>query len=319
MKKRIEEIYNYIKRIVLRIFSVLKNKWIKKFLSIIIVAFCIYLIYKNFNLIKVSFNKISINPIILVISSLLSIFSHFLSIQSWYYIISSLGYKFTRIELAHTQMISAIGKYLPGKLWAYSGKIFLSHSLGISGKDSSIAIVVEIIITYMLSLSLLLITIPSSVVVGIINIPVLLVRIVGSVFCSLIFITPLIIENRNGIKKYFSHPIHLYYAIFIRAGIWIISSFSFQILVRALGLPQIDIFTAITTVTGSFLIGFLVFLLPDGLFVRETVIVYLLRNKINTTDSALLSIFFRFQIISLEFLVILIIFIIWKIEQRKRT
>jgi len=80
-----------------------------------------------------------------------------------------------------------------------------------------------------------------------------------------------------------------------------------------LGFTSISLPLAISVISSSFLVGFLAIFVPDGLVVREATIIYLLRNILTTSDATVISLVFRFQLVLIEFLTILMVVIVWRI------
>ena len=87
-------------------------------------------------------------------------------------------------------------------------------------------------------------------------------------------------------------------------------SYAFILLIQSLGYPNIGISHAISAITSSFFVGFIAVFVPDGLVVREALIIFLLRNILSTADATLISLVFRFQMVLVEFLAVLIVLFI---------
>ncbi len=318
MKKTLREIYNDLKKIALKIFKVLENVWVKRIATILIIAFGIYLLYSNFRTLQDSIASLSLNISQAVFSSALVILTFILNISSWKFIIASFGYDHKWRDMAYVQMISAIGKYIPGKIWNYSSKIYLSHQLGMPGSIASLALIVEILMTYVIGACLFLIFVPpSSLGVGNSGL-IIIMRIVGVLLGVLICISPLLVSRINWTKKFFTNPLKLYLSIFFRIGVWLFSSLSFSLLLQALGFSPINLLTLISVITGSFFIGFIVIFIPDGLLIRETIMVVLLQDFISKSNASILSIIFRGQLVILELVIILIVFLIYKRRHQEK-
>lgn len=317
MKKIFSNIYQYLKKVFLKIFRVLEIVWVKRVSSILVFTYAIYLIYQNYQSIKAAITTLTINVPLAILLSFVILVTFLLSISAWRFTVLSFGFDFKWIDMAHVQMMSAIGKYIPGSIWNYSTKIFLSRKLGMPIETSGLAIVAEVIITYLAAICLSLFLVPAEVLPCLSGNTMIFLKVLGCILLVAALLTPVLIKRSSKLNELIKNPTYLYFALLLRIFIWIISGVGFNLLVTALGLPKIGLSLAMATITSSFFIGFLAFVLPDGFVVRETVIVFMLQNVLNSSDSILLSVIYRFLLISLEFLIIFIIFVLWKIREAR--
>jgi hypothetical protein len=181
----------------------------------------------------------------------------------------------------------------------------------------SVAIIVEIVITYLTALCLFLVSFPNSVLFDTSDNFIILIRVTGIVCLTLIFLAPLLINKYAKIRQLFVNQKALFYAVLLRTCNWLISGLGFYFLTKALGFPDIGLSLASAIIPASFFVSFLVFFLPDGVVVRETIIIYMLRDVLSSADATILSLVYRFFLIILEFIVILVIFLIWKSTQKR--
>ena len=317
MKKTLLKIYESVKKIALKIFKVLENVWVKRVSTILIIIYAVYLLYSNYRTLKDSIAALTLDIPLVVLSAVIVLLTFILNISSWKYIVASFGYDYKWMDMAYIQMTSAIGKYIPGKIWNYSSKIYLSSNLGIPIKRVSVAIIVEIVITYLTALCLFLVFFPNSVLFDTSDNFIILIRVTGIVCLTLIFLAPLLINKYAKIRQLFVNQKALFYAVLLRTCNWLISGLGFYFLTKALGFPDIGLSLASAIIPASFFVSFLVFFLPDGVVVRETIIIYMLRDVLSSADATILSLVYRFFLIILEFIVILVIFLIWKSTQKR--
>jgi len=132
---------------------------------------------------------------------------------------------------------------------------------------------------------------------------------------ALVCISPLLLSKITWTSKYFRKPHKLYLSIIYRVGVWVFSSLSFSFLLQALGFSPINFLTLISVIAGSFFIGFIVIFIPDGILVRETAMVFLLQEFISKPEASILSIIFRGELVILELVIILVVFLV----HRRRT
>jgi len=307
------EMKNKAKQFVLRAFALMENVWFKRIVTTLLVIYSIYFIINQFNALRETFTNLTINPLLLLLSSLILFISVLLSVFSWSNLIAAFDYVYPWIEIARAQMLSTLGKYIPGHIWNYSSKIYLSHKLGFPIKLSGMAVIIEMIITYLMAFCLLLIFIPTAIFPAINVRFIMIFRLLGVAIFILLIIFPFLPIKFLKNKLLFKMPINVVYVVLIRAIVWVLPSFAFILLILALGYATISLPMAISVITSSFLVGFLAIFVPDGLVVREATIIFFMRNILATTDATVISLVFRFQLVIIEFLTILMVVIVWKI------
>jgi len=317
MKSFLLKLLNQTKCLISRAIKLIENVWVKRIAALFLVIYSIYFIYNQYNNLKDSFSTLSINSPLLILSSLIIIITLILSIFSWNTVIAAFGYTYSWIDIARAQMLSSIGKYIPGHIWNYSSKVYLSNKLGLPIKISGIVILVEIIITYLLAICLLLVFVPVSIFPNISNGAVILIRVIGIIVLVSLVLAPSLISRYGKQTEHIKKPKKLYNSILLRAAIWTLSSYAFNLLILSLGYTNIGMPTSISVITSSFFVGFLAIITPDGIVVREAIIIFMLRKILSEPDATILSLFFRFQLVILEFFMILIVLIIWKIRKTR--
>jgi len=196
MRKTLPEIYDAVKKIALKIFKVLENVWVKRVATILITVYAVYLLYSNYRTLKDSVAALTLNIPLIVLSAGIVLLTFILNISSWKFIVASLGYDQKWMDMAHVQMTSAIGKYIPGKIWNYSSKIYLSHKLGLPGSIASLALGVEVLLAYIIGACLFLIFVPAQIL-NVNSGLIIAMRITGGLLGSLVCIAPLLLSKIN--------------------------------------------------------------------------------------------------------------------------
>lgn len=306
--KRVKRIFDSISS---KMKIVLENVWFKRVATLFLILFAVNYLFTQYENLNLSLRSLSIDYTLLAFSSIIIAATLISSVFVWKKILISLGSSYPWIEIAKTQMLSSIGKYVPGHIWNYSSKIYLTHKLGFPIKFSGLAVIIEIAMTYMLALCLFLLFMPGTIIVKTDGPVIILMRIFGAMILLGALTAPYFLKYFYTRKNIVKNPHQLFLAILIRTGIWVFSSYAFSILVESFGFGQIGLPTAVAVITSSFFIGFLAIFTPDGLIVREAIIIYLLRNFLSKPDATILSLIFRFQLIVIEFIVILVVIIIW--------
>lgn len=310
------EIYDKAKQLARRVIQLMENVWFKRIAVTFLLGYSVYYVTSQYQGLKDALSNLTPNLPLLFFSSAVLLVSVLFSVNSWRLLIVAFGYTFPWIDIAHAQMLSMLGKYIPGHIWNYSSKIYLSYKLGFPFKRSGLAVIIEMFITYLVAMFLFLVFIPKAIFsMG--SSGFLIIRLTGSAGLILLLLIPFLLSKFLMEKALITAPHRLVIVILIRAGLWILSSYAFLMLIQSLGFPQIGLSSAISVITSSFFVGFLAIFVPDGLVIREAIIIMLLRALITTPDATLISLVFRFQLIIVEFLSVLIIMIIWKIRNNQ--
>ena len=318
MNEFTKKLSQFAKKIIEIVSTLMKNKWLKTLLTIFVGSYAIYYLHNQYTNIQYAILGLKINASDIIISSLISFTTFLLSILSWKYIVHAYGYSTKWIDTAHTQMMSSIGKYIPGKVWNYSSKVYLSGEMGIPLKAASLAFVTEITISYLLAFSLSLLFMPSSIFPNTNPALKITIHITGGILLGIIILSPNLLAKFAPTERYIQSKKSLSICILIRLGIWLLSGLAFSSLASSIGYSGLLLSTCISAVTSSFFVGFLAFFLPDGIVVRETIIISILKPYLIFTDATILSMLYRFQLVIIEFITILIIFIIWKLNKKRK-
>ena len=294
----------------------MENVWFKRAAVAFLIIYAVFFISNQYYGLRDTVSNLTPNLPLLMFSSAILLISVLLSGNPWRQLIIAFGYTFPWIDIARAQMLSMLGKYIPGHIWNYSSKVYLSYKLGFPIKRSGLAVIIEMLITYLIAVGLFLIFIPKAIF-SISSTGLLIIRLIGAAVLILLVLIPLCLSKFLKEKAFIPFPFKLIIVILIRAGLWILSSYAFITLILSLGYPQISLPAAIAVITSSFFVGFLAIFAPDGLVIREAIIILLLRGLITTPEATLISLAFRFQLIVVEFLSVLIVLIIWKIRNHQ--
>ena len=127
-------------------------KLIKLFVVLIVIYFITYQITSNYVEIKKNITYFSLSN--LFISIVLLLFGNLLFSLGWYKILHRLGDKINFKESNKFWLYSSFGKYVPGRIWQFTGRILLYEKKGYSKLELFYCSVIEQIY-YLLSSSFL--------------------------------------------------------------------------------------------------------------------------------------------------------------------
>jgi len=313
VKRMIADFIKIVKKVVLKIFQFMENKWFKIAAIIILLVFSVNFVFKQFFELRETITNLTPNVIYLGISFTIFLITVLLSVYSWRFSIAAFGFSFSWIDIAHAQMLSMIGKYIPGHIWNYSSKIYLSYKMGFPIKLSGFAVVIEMVITYLIAINLLFIFFPTTIISFSSN-WLIVPRLLGSINLALMILAPLLFSKKFRERFFVKSQSNFIIVIIIRLILWVLPSYAFILLILSLGYPGIGISHAISAITSSFFVGFIAVFVPDGFVVREALIIFFLSNTLSTADATLISLVFRFQMVLVDFTAVIIVILIKKVR-----
>lgn len=299
MLDKINHHYDRIKPSLIKLYKTLHTPLIKFSILSFVVIITVYYVITQYNALQNSIKGINLNYQAIFLSSIIVVLTICFSVLSWVLIIKALGFNILIIETAYIQLLSSLGKYIPGHIWNFSGRIILSKKFGLPLKFSSISIFIELVFHYFLGLLISIIFFPAEIIMInrslLVSLKIILILLLTTiVFIIIYFVKKKILINTK------LNVILLLFAFTLRLLIWYFSSYAFIILLISIGLPQINISTALSVISTSYVGGFVAFITPDGILVREVIFSFFLRNYISQPDAVISSVLLRFQMIVSE-------------------
>lgn len=241
----------------------------------VIFAYMGWVLYRNWG--EVPFEKLKFSPLLLVFSYIFMAFSLVLSALGWKLCLETLGERVSLKRANQILSVTRLGGYVPGKVWTLMGTAYFAKKNGISEHKVVINAVLETILAVlsallMLSVSLTFIQhepLPTQLYLVLILIPLCFVVLQPSIFTRVM---------NWGLVRFKLEPIsfHLYYTRLLELlGLycfnWFLQGLSFYLLVKSFyGLIGFQLVLPLSGLHAlAWVIGFLSFVTPGGLGVRE--------------------------------------------------
>lgn len=274
------------------------NRIIKAILKVTVILGIFYFLggalYRNWS--QIDFRQLHFNVPLLIVS-IFFLFGFFLMFASgWKSIFKGIGISLPFLKGLKIIFYSQLGKYLPGKIWTFAGRMYFCQKIGIPNSKTFLSMVLEIALTTISGILIFLISLLFSsrfrmdinpfllvtvaVLVLVIIHPKVLVRIIN-------FFLRLIKKERVRIDLNFPQicMIMAYYCI-----IWLCFGIAFYFLINSVTFITPS---KIPIITGSFAIastiGVIALFAPAGLGVREGILSLLLSNFFPLSLAILLS------------------------------
>ncbi|MGA2911425.1 MAG: hypothetical protein ABSE17_02150 [Candidatus Levyibacteriota bacterium] len=286
-------------------------------LALLAIFFLIRLFLPQFTSIQT--RMVNVNLFLIVLSIIFFVIYYFLRCYLWQKILEFKGYKLPLMKTAYLWEFSEFKRYVPGNVWSFLSRVSLFENAGVEKKVSGLALLDEI---QLIIISCTLISIFCLPLILSSGEPVQLLKemqiiILGSLIAIIAYsITVAYIFKKRGNSNLAANlflPGYLWKQKLILTLIAVVTFFIFGLatLIACLAVFSFDVrlyFELSAFFTFALLAGYLSFITPMGLGVREGVIALGLSKLTAIANSGFLSIFSRVILIISEVIFICIVF-----------
>ncbi len=289
--------------------DLIKNKWVRFVFLVATIGFAVFYLVRQLDSLQVLIKGQTIFIPLLLLSTIFIFLAVISGILIWHWVLRGFGFELPWVRSARIQLLSIMAKYIPGLVWQFSGKVYLAHEAGVPGSiavsamgmEVGVSIISGIAIALSLSAKLRLsdLELTSQFLEAL--------QLVGIVLIVLVCLTPFIskrifhkqLSDNQSIPKPGSWVLA---TIMIFLG-WGLISTAFYYLAAAFSFKGLDFTTALFIICVSYVGGILVIFVPNGLVVREAVMMALLPTSFDPAAGLLLSLVARIQVIICELFV----------------
>lgn len=261
---------------------------IKKILSTIFVSaifiFLLSNIYKNWQTIIDYTWKFDPQNIVLLLLFLVPVY--LVNGMSWYLINKSLGANVNYFQSLKVLMFGNFGRFIPGGIWQYAGRIYLAKKEGVDSSLTTVAIFIETIFTLIIGSFLIFYSgfFWQLQIKNLILIPGLIV------FAGIVILF-------FAKKKQLSFNLNFKWTPFLLASLllqFIVDGSILYFLSQNAVALALDLYPMFITIFAiSWTLGFLTFFAPSGLGVQEVTMAVLLSNYMPFAVASVIAISFR--------------------------
>jgi glycosyltransferase 2 family protein len=266
-----------------RLLQAAKWLWI-----ILLTAGVVWYLTQNFADVFVELQKISV-PRVLV-SGLLLLTGRLLIILLVQESLAAVGHEKPYRDVFQIVALSELGKYLPGGIWHFVGRAAYYRQDGLTIKEATRAMFLEIIwlvVSSALGGCILLLRYKAS--------PSSLLLIAGFIMLWLVVIAFTLRQSKAKLK-----PSRVFYLFLLQIGVWLSLGLSYWVLLPHP--PNADITLTLSAFAISWLIGFLTILAPGGIGTREAAITALMLPLFAAQTTLILASIHRLLWIGVEIL-----------------
>lgn len=289
---------------------------IKAIIIFLIIFFSIIYFINNFQQISLTLKELEINVFKLSVSFVFIILAVFIGSVTWWALLAWLGFRKNFVNIIKTYAISTLAKYIPGFVWQYASRlVFLNkYDNNISPHLYGIAVLTEFLLVTCIGGSLAGITywITGYQFITLNTWQTILLLISQFAFVIIIYLIPKQVKSlfkKNKTTK--DELCQKYYiiAIIINSFGWLSMSFAFLLLSYSIGLDSFNFLLATFFHSTNFVIGNLFLPFPNGLLIREIVLINLSNNLYNQHLLVFVSMLIRLMIFISEVFMSLVLYI----------
>lgn len=263
-----------------------------------ILLLCVLFIIKNIQ--QVNFQRINIDYVKIILSLVFTLLGGTLGAISWWLTLQIFGFRIDLPTISKIQFQSNLAKYIPGYAWQLLGKGFMTIKHGVPEFSSGIAILFEYLLILITGACLAGLILPKDFVDQVFSINLnefffWVLRIGSGLF---LLVTPLLLKKTElfFIRMGKSVKIHIgkcYELIGLMLITWVINSIGFNYLIRAISTSEFSFSSAIFTLSLTFVIGLLVFIVPGSFGIRESILIVMLGPSLSNQDASIIALLFR--------------------------
>jgi len=300
--------------------NLIRNRWIKYSIQIIILSFCVLFIIHNVR--QINLQIVDMDILKLIWSLIFIMVGGILGAISWWLSLRIFDFKVNILNVSKIQFKSNLVKYIPGYAWQLLGKGILTANQGIPKEIIGVIIIFEYILIIISGASLAGLIFPIEFVSKFspFQIPLKFVIYLRLGSLVVLFVIPLFFNKLFKMlpKLYAINKFDIrksYFLIILMIITWIINSVGFDFLIQALSKTNISIVPIIFTLTTIFIVGLLIVIIPGSLGIRESLIILMLGPTLGNNIAGLVAIVFR-MITILSELLLFVIIILWSHKLR---
>lgn len=251
---------------------------------------------------------LSVNPLILILGLLFMSAFFALKAYIWVLILEKRGFKRSPRKTIYEYSLSEIKRYIPGSIVAVFGRIN-SHADSVPKKETLKGIGIEALL---LGSSALLVSLPA--------ISFWFNHIIPGISLINLTLPLLLLIIGIGLLTGYAQKIFSYFNIYILYVLaWVLYSIGCLLTAVALtGFPFQEIFIVLSIFTFSWLAGYLVFITPMGLGVREAAATYLLSLFFAFPVASVIAVLTRISMIAGELIFLAVARVLFSLRPNSR-
>ena len=272
-------------------------RWIQWAGGLLVLLFVARYLIRNWDTIRTEPVQWRLAPVLIVASLMIVLLTYALLVESWRRMLQGFGPTLRWLEAARIWVLSSMGKYLPGKVWAIAGMALMAQRRGVPPWTASASAVLLQVVSIGTGALLVGATGIGSLEAHRPGSRVALFLIMGMSVAALLLVswsplaTRLLRWTRLEVTgRATPKPAAVAFGIAANLAAWILYGVALWLLARGV-LPAADlpIAEAVGAFAGSYIAGLLFLLAPGGLGVREGVFMWMLQDRLGPANALALA------------------------------
>ena len=308
-----------------RVITLVQTPVTRLLINLLVLGFCIFYLVDNFQGIVSATQQASINFWLLSAAWLITWIVTWLGGVSWWLLLSGLNQKIDWLEGWQAHFKPALAKYIPGFIWQYVGKGVLTGALGVPARVIGALLIWEFFQAIWLGVGVGLLFFPQAEIMGWELPPGTQIALRGIGVVMLLALLAMILSapkllSRSSVSGFELRKKYFYLSTAVVTFGWIMLGLALWMTLASFQRIEFNSYPfAIFSLTMSLVGGILVLPVPNGLGVREGIMIYLLSPVITQQVALLVSVVSRLQLISGEIFCVILFEITRHVRSKRRS
>jgi hypothetical protein len=227
---------------------------------------------------------------------------------AWGWMVWLVDKRITARQAMWAWIVSSYGRYIPGKIWLFIGKVYLTMEAGVSRKNATVAVLIELVISTVTGLLVALCFLPSipalrlpphTIYYLLAIIPLGLIIIHSKCMHLIIQLLARLTRREAGPVSYPYWQVLITFILFCGVWLWYVAGVFFLFKAFAdIPFSQYGLFAC--GVPFAWFVGFVAVFTPDGLGVREGLLAYALSAVIPVSVATILVMVLRLWLTAID-------------------
>lgn len=289
--------------------------------SLLVLFFCAVYLFEKFPDVVVDLRSVRLNGWLIAAAWLLNIALHGSGAFCWVLLLRGFGQKIDWLDGIRVNLNSSIARYVPGYIWQFVGKAYLTSEMGVPLRITNMLMAWELVMLIGCGIAVALVFIPRALIaewgLPAWGYPAMIT--LGIALYGLVLAFPWFAEKvfaRSLLNGLHLHKRFFFLAALIIAANWVLNGVCLWLTTSAFGIARPDwIPFHVFSFSLSLVTGILIILVPNGLGIREGMMTYLLIHLMPESLALLIATVSRLEMVTGEFAALLLAGFLHRIRQ----
>jgi len=284
-----------------------RNRYIRWAVNLVVLVFCSVYLLNHLPGIAADLRRVQINGWRLVLAWLLNVMVNGLGAYCWVLLLQGFSQKVDWLDGMRSHLNSSVARYIPGYIWQFVGKAYLTSEMGVPARAINILMVWELVQLLGCGAAIALLFTPAALIIewGLPAWAHTVLVATGCLLLGLVLIGPWIAVKL--LSRSLLNGLILRKRFFFLSGLiivmnWMLNGVCLWLTAAAFGIAGTETVPFhLFTFSVSMVTGILVIPVPNGLGVREGMMTYLLSHLMPQSLALLIAAVSRMEMVTGEF------------------